>query len=393
MRLEDACDCLAIELSASREEAQKAYRKAALRHHPDRNPNDPDATGKFQTISEAWERIQKYHENPRRWGQHADPPETDHTGGDGATYSGGRQQYHYASWEDLFSQWFGGSRRNHDYSEYRYEPPPSHKAGCKCATCRSERRREEIFAERQKAREARRREAEKLLSSARERAKDEAARTAHERIEEAKRAEEQARRREATAAEAESRRSKAIEALRELLDAPVQLQKPLDSLLDSFAALKAATDKVKKRATRGSSGAGQRADSDAAEPALTDLLARAERRLDMLTEAVEAEANAAPLDVKVQTGVGDDDDADEQPAAPPPVHRSGGGGGSRKQRKAAARNASILATQALAAARTTLELECAIEEAEQVRAAGSELAFALEEARERLERLEMRAKR
>ena len=48
------------------------------------------------------------------------------------------------------------------------------------------------------------------------------------------------------------------------------------------------------------------------------------------------------------------------------------------------------ALQALSEARTLDELESAIEEADGVRAAGSDLAFALEEARERLDRLEQR---
>ena len=53
MRLADACELLAIGTGTSREDAQKAYRKLALRHHPDRCPNDPSATSRFQTVGEA----------------------------------------------------------------------------------------------------------------------------------------------------------------------------------------------------------------------------------------------------------------------------------------------------------------------------------------------------
>ena len=53
MRLADACELLAIGTGTSREDAQKAYRKLALRHHPDRCPNDPTATSRFQTVGEA----------------------------------------------------------------------------------------------------------------------------------------------------------------------------------------------------------------------------------------------------------------------------------------------------------------------------------------------------
>ena len=68
MRLGDACEILGIQQSATPEEAQKAYRKQALLHHPDRS-SAPDATQKFQTIGAAWERVQRYHKDGR-----GDPP-------------------------------------------------------------------------------------------------------------------------------------------------------------------------------------------------------------------------------------------------------------------------------------------------------------------------------
>ena len=150
MRLTDACDCLGIALGASREEAQRAYRKAALQFHPDRNPNDPSATSKFQTVGEAWERVQQYLDNPRRWGQHADPPE-DFASNGGDTNSS--NNHYAASWEEMFAQWFGGGGGGGGggmprYSYSDFEPPPAHKAGCKCSTCKAERRRESEAADR-----------------------------------------------------------------------------------------------------------------------------------------------------------------------------------------------------------------------------------------------------
>ena len=55
-----ACSILGVPQSATLEEAQKAYRKLALTHHPDRCPDDPGATAKFQTVGEAWERFQRW---------------------------------------------------------------------------------------------------------------------------------------------------------------------------------------------------------------------------------------------------------------------------------------------------------------------------------------------
>ena len=45
---------LDISNSATDDEIKKAYKKAALKHHPDRNPNNPDATSKFQEVGKAF---------------------------------------------------------------------------------------------------------------------------------------------------------------------------------------------------------------------------------------------------------------------------------------------------------------------------------------------------
>lgn len=51
----DYYEILGTVKSATQEEIKKAYRKSAIKHHPDKNPGDPGAEKKFKEISEAYE--------------------------------------------------------------------------------------------------------------------------------------------------------------------------------------------------------------------------------------------------------------------------------------------------------------------------------------------------
>ena len=51
----DYYSLLGVEKGATSEEIKKAYRKQALKYHPDKNPGDPAAESKFKEISEAYE--------------------------------------------------------------------------------------------------------------------------------------------------------------------------------------------------------------------------------------------------------------------------------------------------------------------------------------------------
>src|ERR1700727_1767427 len=51
----DYYDILEISRGATAEEIKKAYRKKALKYHPDKNPGDAEAERRFKDISEAYE--------------------------------------------------------------------------------------------------------------------------------------------------------------------------------------------------------------------------------------------------------------------------------------------------------------------------------------------------
>src|SRR5579875_4184419 len=51
----DYYEVLGVERTASDQELKAAYRKLALQHHPDRNPNNPEAEEKFKACSEAYQ--------------------------------------------------------------------------------------------------------------------------------------------------------------------------------------------------------------------------------------------------------------------------------------------------------------------------------------------------
>jgi len=48
-------DILGIQKDASTSDIKKAYRKLAMKYHPDKNPDDSAAEEKFKEISESYE--------------------------------------------------------------------------------------------------------------------------------------------------------------------------------------------------------------------------------------------------------------------------------------------------------------------------------------------------
>jgi molecular chaperone DnaJ len=99
MSKRDYYEILGVDKSVSQEELKKAYRKIAIKYHPDKNPNDPSAEEKFKEAAEAYEVLSNQEKRQRydRFG---------HSGVNGGGFSGGGM-----SMDDIFSQFsdiFGG---------------------------------------------------------------------------------------------------------------------------------------------------------------------------------------------------------------------------------------------------------------------------------------------
>ena len=99
MAKRDYYEILEISKDASPEEIKKAYRKMAIKFHPDKNPDNPEAEDKFKEAAEAYE-ILSNPEKRQRYDQFG------HQGVSGAGgYGGGMNM------DDIFSQFgdiFGG---------------------------------------------------------------------------------------------------------------------------------------------------------------------------------------------------------------------------------------------------------------------------------------------
>src|SRR5581483_9888610 len=57
MAKRDYYEVLGVDRNADAEEIKKAYRKLAIKYHPDKNPNDKAAEEKFKELGEAYEAL------------------------------------------------------------------------------------------------------------------------------------------------------------------------------------------------------------------------------------------------------------------------------------------------------------------------------------------------
>jgi len=142
MEYKDYYQILGVDKNASQDEIKKAYRKLAVKYHPDKNQGNKTAEEKFKEISEANEVLgdpekrKQYDKLGANWKQYQ------HAGFDNRTYGGDRSRtYSYgggdsdffggSGFSDFFESFFGrGSQfRSRGFENTGFEFPPSDLTG------------------------------------------------------------------------------------------------------------------------------------------------------------------------------------------------------------------------------------------------------------------------
>jgi molecular chaperone DnaJ len=93
-------EVLGVQKGAGNDDIRKAYRQAALKHHPDRNPGDCEAEKKFKEATEAFQVLSDEQKRARydRFG---------HAGVEGGMPDFGGDIFSH--FQDIFSEFFGGA--------------------------------------------------------------------------------------------------------------------------------------------------------------------------------------------------------------------------------------------------------------------------------------------
>jgi molecular chaperone DnaJ len=108
MAKRDYYEVLGVEKSASADEIKKAYRKAAVKYHPDKNPGDKEAEEKFKEAAEAYD-VLSDEQKRARYDQFGHAGMEGGAGGYGGFSGGGfSMEDIFRNFGDIFGGHFGG---------------------------------------------------------------------------------------------------------------------------------------------------------------------------------------------------------------------------------------------------------------------------------------------
>jgi curved DNA-binding protein len=138
MEYKDYYKVLGVNKNASQDEIKKAYRKLAVKYHPDKNPGDKKAEEKFKEITEANEVLgdpekrKKYDTLGANWKQYEHADFSGAGGGFGGQ-RGGQGYYEYngnaedifggGGFSDFFNSFFGGGGSERGFGGFQQEMP------------------------------------------------------------------------------------------------------------------------------------------------------------------------------------------------------------------------------------------------------------------------------
>jgi len=109
----DYYELLGVPRAASEDDLKKAYRKLAMKYHPDRNPGDKAAEAHFKEINEAYSVLSDAQKRPTydRYGHDAFSAGSSGGGGFGGGFDANVGDMFNDIFEDFFGASIGRSRR------------------------------------------------------------------------------------------------------------------------------------------------------------------------------------------------------------------------------------------------------------------------------------------
>ena len=110
----DYYEVLGVSKNATADEIKKAYRKVALKNHPDRNPNNKEAEEKFKEAAEAYEILQDQEKRNRydRFGHNGVK------GGAGGYGGGMTMEDIFSHFGDIFGDFGGGTNSGNPFESF-----------------------------------------------------------------------------------------------------------------------------------------------------------------------------------------------------------------------------------------------------------------------------------